>query len=125
MNLLLDTHAALWWLADSPELQDQARSLIEDGGNIVAVSAASVWEVGIKRSLGKLKAPAGFGATVTRVGFEPLAITHEHAERAASLPPHHRDPFDRMLVAQAQTERLTILSRDPIFSLYRVDVQRC
>lgn len=125
MNVLLDTHAALWWLADSPELDEDARELIEDGGNIVVVSAASVWEVGIKRSLGKLKAPPGFGATVTRAGFEPLAITLEHAERAGSLPPHHRDPFDRMLIAQAQAERLTILSRDRVFSRYRVDVRLC
>ena len=125
MNVLLDTHAALWVLADDAQLDPAARELIEDGANVVIVSAASVWEVAIKRELGKLKAPAGFGATAVRVGFDALTITHDHAERAGRLPPHHRDPFDRMLVAQAQAERLTIMSRDPVFDLYDVDVRRC
>jgi PIN domain nuclease of toxin-antitoxin system len=125
VNLLLDTHAALWFLADDPALDASTRELIEDGRNLVAVSAASVWEVAIKRGLGKLKAPAGFAATVTRVGFNALAITHDHAERAGRLPAHHRDPFDRMLVAQAQTERLTVVSRDAVFNLYDVDVRAC
>jgi PIN domain nuclease of toxin-antitoxin system len=125
VNCLLDTHAALWFLADDAALDPAVRELIEDGGNIVVVSAASVWEVAIKRRLGKLKAPAGFAAAAARVGFDALAITHEHAERAGTLPPHHRDPFDRMLVAQAQVERLTIVSRDTAFDRYDVDVRRC
>jgi PIN domain nuclease of toxin-antitoxin system len=125
VNVLLDTHAALWFLADDTELDPVAREVVADGANIVVVSAASVWEVAIKRQLGKLKAPAGFGATVVRVGFDALAITHDHAERAGRLPHHHRDPFDRMLIAQAQAERLTIMTRDPVFDLYDVDVRRC
>jgi PIN domain nuclease of toxin-antitoxin system len=124
MNVLLDTHAVLWWLGDAP-LADQARAVIEDGTNLAAVSAASVWEVAIKRSLGKLKAPAGFAQSIVAGGFEPLPITHEHAELAGQLPAHHRDPFDRMLVAQATVEGLTIVSRDPVFSRYSVDVIRC
>jgi PIN domain nuclease of toxin-antitoxin system len=124
MNVLLDTHTALWWFADT-ELSAEAREIIEDGGNLVAVSAASVWEVAIKRELGKLKAPAGFAAAVVVNGFEPLSITSEHAELAGSLPMHHRDPFDRMLVAQAKIEGLTIVSRDPSFAAYDVALRRC
>lgn len=125
MNVLLDTHALLWWFARDRQLAEDARDIIEDGENVVVVSAASVWEVAIKRASGKLKAPPSFAGAVTRAGFDSLAITHEHAERAGALAPHHRDPFDRMLVAQAQAERLTILSRDPVFDLYDVDVWRC
>jgi PIN domain nuclease of toxin-antitoxin system len=124
MNVLLDTHTILWWLAGAP-LADEARELIEDGGSLAAVSAATVWEIAVKRTLGKVTAPEGFAEVVLRGGFEPLAISHEHAERAGSLPMHHRDPFDRMLVAQAQLEGLTLLSRDPVFALYDVSTLAC
>ncbi|HVV36975.1 MAG TPA: type II toxin-antitoxin system VapC family toxin [Acidimicrobiales bacterium] len=124
MNLLLDTHAILWWLGGQ-QLSREATELIEDGANVAVVSAASVWEVAIKRGLGKLKAPTGFAEAAVRGGFEPLAISHEHAELAGALPPHHRDPFDRMLVAQARVEALTIVSRDAVFERYGVAVIGC
>ena len=124
MNLLLDTHTILWWLAGA-ELSSEARELIEDGSRLAAVSAASAWEVAIKRALGKLDSPDGFAAAVLRGGFEPLAITHEHAEAAGALPVHHRDPFDRLLVAQAQLENLVIVSRDRVFERYDVATVAC
>jgi PIN domain nuclease of toxin-antitoxin system len=124
MNLLLDTHAILWWLAGA-DLHPEAHALIEDGSNLVAVSAASVWEVAIKRELGKLKAPKEFARAVVAGGFEPLAISPEHAELAGGLPAHHRDPFDRMLVAQATIEDLVIVSRDAQFDHYAVRTLRC
>jgi PIN domain nuclease of toxin-antitoxin system len=124
MKLLLDTHSILWWLG-GVRISPEARDLIEDGGNLALVSAASVWEVAIKRSLGKLTAPDGFATAVVRNGFEPLSISSEHADALGELPQHHRDPFDRMLVAQARLEGLTIVTRDPSFDLYDVNVVRC
>jgi PIN domain nuclease of toxin-antitoxin system len=124
VNLLLDTHALLWWLADV-ELTTPARAAIADPENLVVVSAASVWEASIKRALGKLDAPGGLADVVVTSGFEPLAITHAHADAAGELPPHHRDPFDRMLVAQARTEGLTIVTRDRAFDDYDVARMAC
>ncbi|MGH9184712.1 MAG: type II toxin-antitoxin system VapC family toxin [Acidimicrobiales bacterium] len=124
MNLLLDTHALLWWLAGHG-LSDEATARIAEPETLVAVSAASVWEAGIKAALGKLDAPEALGSAALAEGFEPLAVTFDHAERASSLPAHHRDPFDRMLVAQAQIESLTIVSRDPAFVRYEVALLRC
>ena len=112
MNLLLDTHALLWWLDDSPELSARARALIGDGRNPVFVSAASVWEIRIKEGLGKLEIPPDFRQTLDRQPFEPLPVTDAHAHGIADLPMHHRDPFDRILVAQAKCEGLTLVSRD-------------
>ena len=120
MNLLLDTHVLLWWLADSAELKDDARTAIVDAGNTVWVSAASAWEISIKRALGKLKAPANLEGAVTRSGFSPLPITLSHAEAAGRLPRHHDDPFDRMLIAQASAENLTIVTHDKRFQRYKV-----
>jgi PIN domain nuclease of toxin-antitoxin system len=90
--------------------------------NDVSVSAASVWEVGIKRALGKLQVPRDVLRALRDAGFEALPITWDHGLAAASLPPHHRDPFDRMLVAQARLEGLTLVTRDPIFAVYGVPV---
>ncbi len=84
------------------------------------VSAASVWEIEIKRALGKLQAPAGFASTCIDRGFDPLQITFDHAELAGGLPPHHSDPFDRMLIAQAMAEELELVSQDPVFEHYDV-----
>lgn len=123
MNLLLDTHVLLWWLADI-ELRPETGELIADPDNLVAVSAASVWEVSIKRALGKVHAPPGLDNAIEASGFEPLDITAAHAERAGSLPPHHRDPFDRMLVAQAQEEDLAVITRDVAFDAYDVRIVR-
>lgn len=124
MTLLLDTHTVLWWLAGEP-LGAQATARIADPSVLVAVSAASVWEAGIKAVLGKLDVPEPLIHAVQRGGFEPLPISLDHADHAARLPPHHRDSFDRMLVAQAQLEGLTLVTRDPAFDPYDVPVLRC
>ncbi|MFV0434835.1 MAG: type II toxin-antitoxin system VapC family toxin [Leucobacter sp.] len=123
MRLLLDTHVLLWWLADDPRLASRHRELISLGENLVYVSSISVAEISIKVSLGKLEAPAEIVDAVTAGGFEVLAFEARHAERLRGLPWHHRDPFDRMLVAQAQVEDLTLLSADARVREYEVEVQ--
>ncbi len=120
MRLLLDTHTLIWALVDPDRLTDRAREALRDGGNEVLVSAASVWEVEIKRALGKLEAPDDLVGALTATGFSPLPISLRHAARAGSLVPHHRDPFDRMLIAQAELESLTIVTRDARFAAYQV-----
>lgn len=122
MILLLDAHALLWWLADDPMLDRGARAAIRDPSNDVLVSAASVWEIEIKRALGKLSAPDGIVAAIEAAGFDALAITADDATKAGRLPPHHRDPFDRMLVAQAGRLDALIVSRDRSFEPYDVEV---
>ena len=123
MNLLLDTHVLLWWLAGEPMAPDTSAH-ITDPANYVAVSAASVWEIALKRALGKLRVEESVVDHVQSGGFEPLPISLAHAERAGALPSHHRDPFDRMLVAQAQLEHLHVVTRDPAFDAYDVKVLR-
>jgi PIN domain nuclease of toxin-antitoxin system len=120
--LLLDAHAVLWWLADDPVLLPSARSAIADPATEVLVSAATIWEIEIKRALGKVDAPTGLVSTIDQAGFGVLPITGADAERAAGLPPHHRDPFDRMLVAQAARVGALVVSRDPAFDAYDVDI---
>jgi len=120
VRLLLDTHALIWWLEDSPELSSQARDLIADGSNEVAVSAASAWEMSIKEAAGKLRVPANLDEALDSGGLAPLPITVDHALKAGSLPTHHRDPFDRMLLAQALIEGMTIVTRDSRFKAYGV-----
>ncbi len=122
MILLLDAHAVLWWLADDPALDPVARSAIADPTNDVLVSAASIWEIEIKRALGKLEAPVGLVATLDQAGFDVLPITGHDAEHAGSLPAHHRDPFDRILVAQAERVGALVVSRDQVFLAYGTDV---
>lgn len=119
-RLLLDTHAFLWWLADDPRLGEKARALIADPANEVFVSAASGWEAAIKAALGKLELPGPLDAAVEEEGFTHMPITFFHGEQAGSLPPHHRDPFDRMLVAQAQAEGLTVVTADPHIAVYGI-----
>ena len=121
-RLLLDTHVFLWWLADNRALAVAARELIGSPDNIVYVSAASVWEIAIKKSLAKLRAPDDVEAIVEAEGFEALPISLFHAEQAGALPPVHRDPFDRMLVAQAQAEGLILVSQDRRLAQYGVRV---
>jgi PIN domain nuclease of toxin-antitoxin system len=121
VRLLLDSHVALWWLADDPSLGAGCRDLIT-GADEVHFSAVTPWELGIKRSLGKLTMPEGLVAALRSGGLVPLAITVEHAERAPQLPDHHRDPFDRMLIAQAQLEALVLATADDAISAYRVDL---
>ena len=120
MNLLLDTHTLIWTLADNPELAAAAREAIIDGNNIVFVSAVSVWEISIKRALGKLDAPDTLLEEIERHRFTPLEIALAHADRAGKLPPIHLDPFDRMLIAQAQSEQLTLVTRDAEIQKYAV-----
>jgi PIN domain nuclease of toxin-antitoxin system len=122
VRLLLDTHTLLWAVSDPGALTEQARDVIRDGRNEVLVSAASVWEIAMKRALGKLTVPDDLGPVLAAASFSPLPITLEHASRAGSLPPHHRDPFDRMLIAQAQLESLTIVTRDDRFARYGVQL---
>ncbi len=122
MILLLDAHALLWWLADDAALNEGARDAIANPINDVLVSAATIWEIEIKRTLGKLSAPGGLVDALEAVGFGSLPITSSDAERAARLPAHHRDPFDRMLVAQAQRLEATIVTRDPSFDAYEVGI---
>ena len=124
MNLLLDTHALLWWLADI-DLTVSAVEAIADPGNVVMVSAISVWEIEIKRSLGKLDAPEDLIEAIGDSGFEPLPVEFSHARAAGGLPPHHRDPFDRMLIAQAMTDGLVVVTRDIAFEDYDVETFAC
>ena len=119
-RLLLDTHVFLWWLADHPRLGAESRAVIREPANDVYVSAASGWEIAIKRQLGKLKVSDDLDAAVEAEGFSHLPITFFHGEQAGLLPGHHRDPFDRMLVAQAQAEGLVIVTADPKLTLYGV-----
>lgn len=112
MNLLLDTHVLLWWLDDSAKLSARHRDLIYELDRRVFVSSVSLAEISIKASLGKLEAPVGVAEAVVQSGFELLAFEASHAEELRELPWHHRDPFDRMLIAQARVERLVLLTVD-------------
>ena len=120
MVFLLDTHALLWWLADSPALPDSARERIANPDQDVYVSAVSAWEIAIKRELGKLRAPLELAGVIQEEGFSELPIRLQHGEQAGRLPPIHRDPFDRMLVAQAAMHDMTILTRDESIARYGV-----
>jgi PIN domain nuclease of toxin-antitoxin system len=119
-RLLLDTHVFLWWLADSADLSGSARKAIADERNEVFVSAATGWEISIKRAIGKLKAPDNLDALIEESGFTSLPISFFHGEQAGALPVHHKDPFDRMLIAQAQAEGLIIVTRDPWIPRYGI-----
>jgi len=124
VRLLLDTHVALWALGDPDRLSDEASSLIADPAHEVYVSAVTVWEVEIKRAIGKLTAPDDFATEVIERGFDGLAIDLAHASAAGRLPLLHPDPFDRMLVAQAMVEGLILVSDDRNVSAYEVVVLR-
>lgn len=124
MHALLDTHALLWWLTDSPALTRPARKVIEETRNVVLVSAASAFEIATKVRLGKLPSAADlasdFSNQIEREGFQLLSISADHAVRAGLLPGPHKDPFDRMLIAQAQAENMPILSNEGLFDQYAV-----
>jgi PIN domain nuclease of toxin-antitoxin system len=122
VRVLLDTHILLWWLADDALLPGSAAAVIGDGGTDVVVSAATAWEIAIKKSAGRLDAPDDLLEALAANNFRTLAITADHAITAGSLPPHHSDPFDRVLIAQAQAERLTLVTVDRRFSVYDVDL---
>ena len=121
MNLLLDTRALLWWLRGDMTLGANARAAIEDNANLVFFSAASALEVAIKRELGKLEAPGNIEEWAADEGFEELPIATSHAVASASLPPHHRDPFDRLLIAQARIEDMTLVTADAAIRRYDVE----
>jgi PIN domain nuclease of toxin-antitoxin system len=124
VRLLLDTHALIWWLAGDSQLPVAAQNAITDEDNSVYVSAASAWEVTTKARLGKLPNALAlaqdFARQIEREGFAALAISVEHAERAGNLPGPHKDPFDRMLIAQAQAENLVLVSNEMVFDQYGI-----
>lgn len=120
MRLLLDSHVLLWWAADDPQLATAAREAIDAPANEVFLSAATAWELAIKAAAGRLEMPDDLVARALRQGVRPLPIDLEHAADAAALPAHHRDPFDRMLVAQARRESMTLVTADAALGLYDV-----
>ena len=120
MSLLLDTHVLLWWSGEQ-DLSAEAFAAIANPDNIVYVSAASIWEISIKRARGKLRVDDAI-FEVGDDGFEPLPITHADARMAGSLPDHHRDPFDRMLIAQALARDLRLVTRDSRMELYEASI---
>ena len=126
MRLLLDTQVWLWMVATPERLAPPARALVTAADNELLLSAASAWEIAIKHALGKLTTPEPPDVFVPRLmaqlGITPLPVLHRHALHVATLPPRHRDPFDRLLVAQAQLEEVPILTADPAFGLYEVDL---
>jgi PIN domain nuclease of toxin-antitoxin system len=121
MSLLLDTHVVLLWLTDDPTLSDDIKARLDHEPHVY-VSAATIWEVAIKQAAGKLLAPSGLPERIRDSGFTPLPIGFEHAIAAGRLPQIHRDPFDRMLIAQAKCEDLTLVTRDPHCQKYDVAV---
>ena len=118
MKFLLDTHLLLWWLSNSPLLPDQARRLIGDPNNTIFVSAVSLWEIWLKSSIGKLRVPSSFAEKLAAEPFESLPLRAEHTPAVAMLEWHHRDPFDRMLIAQAKSENLLLLTADKALAAY-------
>lgn len=121
MRLLLDTHVFLWWREDNPRLAPEARGAIADA-DLCFVSAASAWEVAIKMRLGKIRIPGPFEAAVEDSRMSKLPVTFAHAAATAELPDYHSDPFDRMLIAQARIEGLTLVTHDRRYEPYRVPV---
>jgi len=122
MNLFLDTHILLWWLDDNASLSVKAREAIADTDNLIILSAAVIWEIRIKQALGKLKIVPDFYDVIKEQGFEMLPITSDHAYTVGDLPKHHRDPFDRILIAQAMVEGFTTVTHDAIFNKYPIPV---
>ncbi len=120
MRLLLDTHTFLWWLIDVAKLTAVTRTAIADPGNDVFVSAVTGWEIAVKKARGKLTAPDNLSAMIEKKGFRHLPLTFHHAEQAGNLPMHHRDPFDRFLIAQTQAEGLVLVTRDTHIQRYAV-----
>jgi PIN domain nuclease of toxin-antitoxin system len=120
VRVLIDTHIFLWWDRQLRRISRPLRAAIEDADNQVYVSAASVWEIAIKRALGKLRFERPIVASVTALGFEVLAVTGAHAEHAGSLPRHHSDPFDRLIIAQASLEPMVLGTQDRMMRPYSV-----
>ena len=125
MKLLLDTHTLIWWLANNPTLSQPAKEAISKPDNLVFVSAASAWEIAIKKSLGKLDAPDDLEFQIEQHNFQSLPITIVHGIAVGKIAAHHNDPFDRIIIAQAIHESLTIITRDKKFNLYDVSILKC
>lgn len=121
MNVLLDTHALIWALENNPTLSEKARSTIINGSSIVFVSAATVWEISLKRALGKLQAPDNLIEEIESHRFTLLDITARHADNAGKLPAIHHDPFDRLLISQTQLEKLVLITRDAHIQRYGIE----
>jgi PIN domain nuclease of toxin-antitoxin system len=121
-RVLVDTHALLWWLTDDAALSPAARSTLADPASEPLVSVASLWEIAIKRSLGRLAAPDDLPERISGEGFAWLNVGAHHAWKVRELPGHHRDPFDRLLVAQALVEHLPVMTGDPSFGSYGVEI---
>lgn len=126
MRLLLDTHCWLWMTKEPERFCASSRTLVESTTNDLFFSAASAWEIAVKSALGKLKVPVSpadyIETRLRQIRTAPLAITHLHAARVGELPFHHKDPFDRLIIAQAQLERLPVMTADPRFKPYDVEV---
>ncbi|MEH2220901.1 MAG: type II toxin-antitoxin system VapC family toxin [Nostoc sp.] len=126
MKLLLDTQCWLWWFAQPERLNEEAIAHIADENNELWLSVASIWEIGIKVAIGKLPLPDSLdnyiSSRMAQLGMRSLEITASHALQAAALPLHHRDPFDRMLIAQAQIEEMTLVSADSMFNKYDISL---
>ena len=120
MTLLLDTHTFLWWLSNPASLSLNARVAVEDPANRILVSTVVLWEIAIKRAIGKLTANVNLETAVQDAGFVYLPISEAHIAATESLPLHHRDPFDRMLIAQTTVENATLLTRDPLIPQYGI-----
>ena len=122
MNLLLDTCVLLWWLDDPNLLSEEASTAIKEPDNKIIVSIVSVWEIAIKKPLGKLEAPDDLKEMIADSGFELMPVDYEHAWQVKDLPSHHRDPFDRLLVSQAKIEHLTLVTRDLKLKAYNAPI---
>jgi PIN domain nuclease of toxin-antitoxin system len=122
VQLLLDTHTLIWWLANDRTLSNKAKKAIASIDNIVFVSAASAWEIAIKKTIGKLTAPDDLAEQIEKKNFQSLPIEIHHALAVEKLPLHHSDPFDRILIAQALCENLTIVTRDRKFNAYSIPI---
>ncbi len=120
MTLLIDTHTFLWWLSNPASLSLDARVAIEDPANRILVSTVVLWEIAIKRAIGKLTANVNLETAVQGAGFVYLPISEDHIATTETLPLHHRDPFDRMLIAQAIVENATLVTRDPLIPQYGI-----
>lgn len=122
MRLLLDTNALLWWRDGSPRLPDRIGDIVRDPDNDIVVSIVSVWEITIKKTLGKLQFAEDFEEVMADEAFDLLPVTYPHLRRLADLPLLHRDPFDRLLIAQALAERVPVATADRNFAAYGVDI---
>ena len=120
MSYLLDTHTLLWWLDENPMLSTEATTIISSPQNIIFVSAVSAWEISIKKAIGKLEAPDNLEEAIAYNNFIPLEITIKDGNLAGKLPNYHNDPFDRMLIAQAMNNNLTLITRDSKIPQYQV-----